>query len=107
MKFRNIKIPPNMNNFLNLINLICYRENRILVFYDELFIKNKEAIIEYIDNLKPYYQKSKQHYLTDIDLKKCYVIFKQLCRFFEIEYTTERKYFNGGYKLYLLFHNIA
>ena len=94
-------------NFTILINLVCFRENKILVFYDELFIKNKEAIINYIDSLKPYYQPSKQHYLEDIDLKKCYVVFKQLSRYFDIDYSTQRKYGNGSYKLYLMFHNIS
>lgn len=106
MKCRNIKIPPDKNIFYSFLNSICYRENNNLIFYDELFNKNKDIIENYATIIKSHYHKSKQFYVTNIDFRKTFTFIKQLCRYFFIDFTLNRKYMNSSYKLYLIIHNV-
>ena len=91
---------PNYNEFVFFLNTINTpnNDNRYSItstIYKQAEYKN--IIYPFIDNLRPYYHKSKLQYLTNINYKRFITIVRQLCRFFHIYYKSEIKYIGSSY----------
>lgn len=103
MYSRNIKKKPNYETYINILKTICFKDQHGFLYYDELYLKYRDLIHNYIVSLKDNYYKSKQFYLSDINFKRTVVVFKHLNKMFDILCIKKKKYLNGTYKLYYLY----
>ena len=54
----------------------------------------------FLDNLKPHYYSSKQYYLDrEMSYKRLVTVFRQLCKYFKIDLTSDIKYNKSQYML--------
>lgn len=96
------KIPNEL--LIQLLNNICIKEK-----YDKYYIINNDAykrglfnesILNFIENCKEYYHKSKMKYL---ERKLCYksfiTIIRQICNANNITYTSQIKYQSSTYDI--------
>ena len=91
---------PNYNDFVTFLNTINTPTNDKRYSITSTTYKQaeyKNIIHPFIDNLRPYYHKSKTHYLENINYKRFITIVRQLCRFFHIYYKSEIKYIGSSY----------
>ena len=98
--FKNI---PEKDEFVQLLQNITLVDNKIYIFYDELYKKNKDYIKDYFFIIKDNYQDSKKGFIDDLNFKKSLTAIKQLCRIHNIEYINKRRYLYNTYKIYYIF----
>lgn len=103
MSSRNIKKKPSYEIYINTLKTICFKDPHGYIYYDELYLKNRDLIHNYFASLKCNYYKSKQFYLSNINFKRTTVVFKHLNKIFDILCVKKKKYLNGTYKLYYLY----
>ena len=104
MNYKKIfKKNPDKIGFVNMLKKVCMIDNRKYIFYDELYKKNITIVHSYITELKNNYHISKQHYLEDINFKKCITVIKQICKLHTVGCDNKRKYQKNSYKIYYIF----
>ena len=61
---------------------------------------NQEILPNFINLIEPYYYISKKHYINKkINLTALFTIIRQICKFLNIKYTSEIKYFKSKYEI--------
>jgi hypothetical protein len=99
MKSQLFYIEPKLDMIVTFLNDIeSFRQNKYIitpVTYKQAEYHNK--ISPFINTIKPYYHKSKLHYLDNINYKRLLTIVRQLCRHLHIYYKSEIKYIGSSY----------
>lgn len=88
--------------FIELLDNIAIKTEQCYVLNHGSYKKGMYSnfIIGYIENLKPYYQTSKQNYLErKLTYKSFMTIVRQICNFNKINYTSEIKHDKSDYDI--------
>ena len=95
--------------FIGFLKDITIINNNQYLFDLNLFKKYmfNNKIQSFIDSLKPHYLSKKRSYLErEITYKNFVTILRQLCKKFDITYTTKIKYFHNMYNIQYYFNII-
>jgi hypothetical protein len=86
----------------NLLNLMCFKNEKYYVLNKEFFKKGvfNEEIPKFIEDCKPYYYSSKVKYLErKLTYNSFTTIVRQICNFNKIIYTSQIKYDKSKYDI--------
>jgi len=90
------------NYLIKLLNNICIKELNTYIFSNSSYKKGliTNNIRQFIEECKPYYCMSKQHYLINANTYyKFITILRQVCKFLKIKYYKKIKYEKSSYQI--------
>ena len=102
MKFIEIYEPyPDRFAFELLLTSVFMKDNlKSFVFYDELYIKHKFNIDEFLSCQYENMIEKKKERFNNISYQDVIYIFRNICLYYSIPFSSKRKYFNNTYKVY-------
>jgi hypothetical protein len=95
------KTYPERLAFESLLTSVSMKDNlKSFMFYDELYIKHKVKVDEFLSaHYKNMTENKKKKYNT-ISFQDVIYIFRNICLYYSIPFSSKRKYFNNTYKVY-------
>tara|TARA_B100000902_G_scaffold359021_1_gene374491 strand:+ start:3154 stop:3495 length:342 start_codon:yes stop_codon:yes gene_type:complete len=92
----------NIENNYYIINIISYRK---LLYNNN---NNNNNILEFINNIKPFYKKQKLFYLKrDLNYNNLMTLIRHICKFKNIPYRNTIKYDKSKYEIIYYIKSIA
>lgn len=93
----------------NLLDNICIKTDKYYLFDQNSYKKGmyNNSISQFCEDIKPYYHKSKQTYVTrKLSYHKFVTVIRQICRYSNISFTSQIKYVNSSYDIpYFIYYS--